>query len=149
MGFLMVLLTAIVTPVAILASWRITEKVPTYMAMVLLLQAGLFGTFTALNFFHWFIFWELSLVPAFFLIKLWGGPERSAAATQFFIYTMVGSVAMLLSFLAIFLATKTFDFKLLADLGQSGQLDSSLYKQFGVSLHLSPSQLPKIGRAHV
>jgi NADH-quinone oxidoreductase subunit M len=144
LGFLMVLLTAIVTPIAILASWRITEKVPTYMAMVLLLQAGLFGTFTALNFFHWFIFWELSLVPAFFLIKLWGGPGRSAAATQFFIYTIVGGVAMLLSFLAIFLATKTFDFKLLADLGQSGQLDSSLYKQFGVSLHLSPSQLPML-----
>jgi len=130
LGLLMVLLTAIVTPIAMLASWRINDKVSTYMALMLMLQSGLFGTFTALNFFHWFIFWELSLVPAFFLIKLWGGPGRSAAATQFFIYTMVGSVAMLLSFLAIFWATKTFDFKLLADMGQSGQLTSALNAAF-------------------
>ena len=74
------------------------------------LQAGLFGTFTALNFFHWFIFWELSLIPAFFLIRLWGGPQRASAATQFFVYTMVGSVALLLAFLAIFQCTGTFDF---------------------------------------
>ena len=98
LGLLMVLLTAIVTPIAILASWKIEEKVPLYYSMILFLQTGLFGTFTALNFFHWFIFWELGLVPAFFLIKFWGGPRRGAAATQFFVYTMVGSVAMLLSF---------------------------------------------------
>ena len=74
-----------------------------YFALVLMLEAGLFGSFTALNFFHWFLFWELSLIPAFFLIKLWGGPKRGPAATQFFVYTMAGSVALLLSFLAIFL----------------------------------------------
>ncbi len=68
-----------------------------YFALVLLLEAGLFGSFTALNFFHWFLFWELSLIPAFFLIKLWGGPKRGPAATQFFVYTMAGSVALLLS----------------------------------------------------
>ncbi len=62
-----------------------------YFALVLLLEAGLFGSFTALNFFHWFLFWELSLIPAFFLIKLWGGPKRGPAATQFFVYTMAGS----------------------------------------------------------
>ena len=101
LGLLMLLLSAIVVPMAMLASWKIEERVPIYFALVLFLQAGLFGTFTALNFFHWFIFWELSLIPAFLLIKLWGGPLRSAAAMQFFIYTMVGSVAMLLAFLAI------------------------------------------------
>ena len=68
-------------------------------------KPGLFGSFTALNFFHWFLFWELSLIPAFFLIKLWGGPRRGPAATQFFVYTMAGSVALLLCFLAIFLST--------------------------------------------
>jgi NADH-quinone oxidoreductase subunit M len=73
-----------------------------YFALVLLLESGLFGTFTALNFFHWFIFWELSLIPAFFLIKLWGGTKRGPAATQFFVYTMVGSVALLVSMLAIY-----------------------------------------------
>ncbi|MDB6016873.1 MAG: dehydrogenase subunit [Pedosphaera sp.] len=131
LGLLMVLLTAIVVPIAMLASWRIEEKVPLYFSMFLLLQAGLFGTFTALNFFHWFIFWELSLVPAFFLIKLWGGPRRSAAATQFFIYTMVGSVAMLLSFLAIFWAVGTFDFHTLAEMGSSGKLAGALADKLG------------------
>lgn len=126
LGLLMVLLAAIVTPIAILASWQIENKAHIYFAMVLLLQAGLFGTFTALNFFHWFLFWELSLIPAFFLIKLWGGPQRSAAATQFFIYTMVGSVAMLLSFLAIYQVAGTFDFVSLAEMGRSGDLASRL-----------------------
>ena len=122
LGLLMLLLSAIVVPMAIFASWRIRGKVPLYFALVLLLQAGLFGTFTALNFFHWFIFWELSLIPAFFLIKLWGGPKRGPAATQFFVYTMVGSVALLLSFLGLFLATGTFDFIDLAALARSGQI---------------------------
>src|SRR5437899_11932575 len=98
---------AIVVPMALLASGRITERVSLYHALVLFLQAGLFGTFTALNFFHWFIFWELSLIAAFFLVRLWGGPQRAAAATPFFIYTMVGSVPMLLAILGIFLATHT------------------------------------------
>jgi NADH-quinone oxidoreductase subunit M len=131
LGLLMVLLSALVVPMSMLASWRIKESAPLYFGLVLLLEAGLFGTFTALNFFHWFIFWELSLVPAFFLIKLWGGPRRSAAATQFFIYTMVGSVAMLLAFLAIFFATHKFDFTDLAGLGRNGTLVSALSDQLG------------------
>jgi NADH-quinone oxidoreductase subunit M len=143
LGLLMVLLTALVTPIAILASWRIEDKPQIYFSMMLLLQAGLFGTFTALNFIHWFIFWELSLVPAFFLIKLWGGPNRSAAATQFFIYTMVGSVAMLLSFLAIYLAVGTFDFIQLAEKGHNGDLASILNVKLGW-YNLSRNQLPLI-----
>jgi len=126
LGLLMILLTAIVTPLSLLASRNIDTKVPLYHSLVLFLQTGLFGTFTALNFFHWFLFWELSLVPAFFLIKFWGGPGRSAAATKFFVYTMVGSVTMLLSFLAIYWATKTFDFIALAEKGRSGELASLL-----------------------
>ena len=131
LGLLMVLLTAIVTPLSILASWRMDDRPHVYNALVLWLQAGLFGTFTALNFFHWFLFWELGLIPAFFLIKLWGGPKRGPAATQFFIYTMVGSVALLLSFLAIRLATGSFDFIELAGMAKSGVLTSKLQAAFG------------------
>jgi NADH-quinone oxidoreductase subunit M len=131
LGLLMVLLSAIVVPMAMLASWWIEERAPLYFALVLFLQAGLFGTFTALNFFHWFIFWELSLIPAFFLIRLWGGPGRTAAATQFFVYTMVGSITLLLAFLAIFLATGKFDFTELADLGRTGALTGALSDKLG------------------
>jgi NADH-quinone oxidoreductase subunit M len=127
----MLLLSAIVVPMAMLASWSIEERVPVYFALVLFLEAGLFGTFTALNFFHWFIFWELSLIPAFFLIRLWGGPMRTPAATQFFLYTMVGSVALLLAFLAIFLSTHTFDFTDLAEMGRNGTLTSALSAELG------------------
>jgi NADH-quinone oxidoreductase subunit M len=131
LGLLMVLLSAVVVPMALLASWKMENRAPLYFSLVLFLEAGLFGTFTALNFFHWFIFWELSLIPAFFLIKFWGGPMRSSAATQFFIYTMGGSVAMLLAFLAIFLSTGKFDFIELADLGRNGTLVISLAAKLG------------------
>jgi NADH-quinone oxidoreductase subunit M len=131
LGLLMVLLASIVVPIGIAASWKIQERVPLYFSLVLLLQACLFGTFTALNFFHWFIFWELSLIPAFFLIKLWGGPRSTSAATQFLIYTLVGSVALLLSFLAIFLATRQFDFIELAKLAQNGQLMHAVVERLG------------------
>ena len=102
------------------------ENVPLYLAFILMLEAGLFGTFTALNFFHWFLFWELSLIPAFFLIRLWGGPKCAVAANQFFLYTMVGSVALLLAFLALFLCTGLFDFMSLGEMARSGQLLPSL-----------------------
>jgi len=131
LGLLMVMLTAIVTPLAILASWSVDDRPHVYHALVLWLQAGLFGTFTALNFFHWFLFWELGLVPAFFLIKLWGGPKRGPAATQFFIYTMAGSVTLLLSFLAIRRATGSFDFIELAGLAQTGELTTKLANGLG------------------
>jgi NADH-quinone oxidoreductase subunit M len=122
LGLLMLLLTAVVIPISVLASWHVEHKVGLYFSLVLALQACLFGTFTALNFFHWFIFWELGLIPAFFLVKLWGGPGSAKAAMQFLVYTMVGGVAMLLSFLAIFLATGTFDFTELATMAQNGTL---------------------------
>ena len=131
LGLLMVMLTALVTPMALLAAWPVREKGPVFFGLMLFLQAGLFGAFTALNFFHWFIYWELSLVPAFFLIKLWGGPERGPAATQFFVYTMVGSVTMLLGFLAMFYATGTFDFIRLAELARTGDLASALSVKLG------------------
>jgi NADH-quinone oxidoreductase subunit M len=120
LGLLTVLLSALVVPFGMLASWKIENKPKVYFALMLLLESGLFGTFTAQNFVHWFLFWELSLVPAFFLIRIWGGPNRSAAAFQFFVYTMAGSVAMLAAFLALYAATGTFDFAQLAALAHRG-----------------------------
>ncbi len=152
LGLLMVLLASIVVPMALLVSdGRARHSVravgshledgahgvtrptntPLYYGLVLFLQAGLIGTFTALNFFHWFLFWELSLIPAFFLVRLWGGANRGPAATQFFVYTMVGSVAMLLAFLAIFHATGKMDFIELAAMGRDGSLANALSAKLG------------------
>jgi NADH-quinone oxidoreductase subunit M len=132
LGLLMVLLAALIVPFALLASGNSQSASrepqsgpgPSFVSLLLFLQAGLFGAFTALNFVHWFVFWELSLVPAYFLIKLWGGPNRSAAANQFFIYTMVGSVTLLLSMLAVFLVTGSWDFIALAEKVRSEELKS-------------------------
>lgn len=131
LGALMVVLTAIVSLMSIDAANRVHHSPNLYFALVLLLQSGLFGAFTALNFYHWFIFWELSLIPAFFLIKLWGGPNRGPAATQFFVYTMAGSVALLLSFLAIYYATHSMDFIHLTSLGRTGLLAEAVDSHIG------------------
>jgi NADH-quinone oxidoreductase subunit M len=122
LGLLMVVLSALLVPMAMLASGTKLARGSLYLGLMLLLEAGLLGTFTAQNFFHWFLYWELSLIPAFFLIKLWGGQGSGPAATQFFIYTMVGSVTMLLGFLAMFLAVGRFGFGELAQLGTEGRL---------------------------
>ena len=131
LGALMLVLSAIVTLMSIDAAHRVHHQPGLYYGLVLVLQSGLFGSFTALNFFHWFLFWELSLIPAFFLIKLWGGPRRGPAATQFFIYTMAGSVALLLAFLAIFFATGTMDFGALTAMAQTGELEQLVTAHIG------------------
>ncbi len=131
LGALMLVLAALVTLISVVASRRVTQQPGLYFALVLLLQSGLIGTFTALNFFHWFLFWELSLIPAFFLIRLWGGERRGPAATQFFVYTMVGSVALLLSFLALFVATGGMDFLSLAQFAASGELHRLIEARLG------------------
>jgi NADH-quinone oxidoreductase subunit M len=137
LGALMLVLSSIVTLMSVDAAHRVHHQPGLYYGLVLMLESGLFGSFTALNFFHWFLFWELSLIPAFFLIKLWGGPRRGPAATQFFIYTMAGSVALLLAFLALFLATTTagapgtMDFGQLAAMAQSGALEKLVTAHIG------------------
>ncbi|HET6207486.1 MAG TPA: NADH-quinone oxidoreductase subunit M [Terracidiphilus sp.] len=132
LGALMLVLSAIVTLMSMDAAHRVHSQPALYFALVLLLEAGLFGTFTALNFFHWFLFWELSLIPAFFLIKLWGGAKRGPAATQFFVYTMAGSVGLLIAFLAVFLSTGSMDFVHLSLLASTGELEQM------VTAHLGP-----------
>jgi len=118
LSLLLVLLTSLIIPFAFLAQPMSRSSA----ALVLVMQSALYGTFTAQNFVLWFLFYEMSLIPAFLLIKVWGGENRDRAATKFFLYTFLGSVAMLLSFLGIYFAKGTFDFAVLADLGKSGGL---------------------------
>ena len=122
LSLLLVLLTSLIIPFALLAQ-RIDRG---FCAIMLVMQSALYGTFTAQNFVLWFLFYEMSLVPAFLLIKIWGGENRDRAATKFFLYTFLGSVAMLLSFLGIYFAKGTFDFGALAVLGKNGLLTGKL-----------------------
>ena len=118
LSLLLVLLTSILFPFALLAQ----PVGRGFCALMLLMQAALYGTFTAQNFILWFLFYEMSLIPSFLLIKIWGGANRDRAATKFFVYTFLGSVAMLLAFLGIYFARGTFDFAALATLGKTGLL---------------------------
>jgi NADH-quinone oxidoreductase subunit M len=126
-SLLVLLLTALLAPITILASWNREEKAKPYFALLSMQFSALFGTFTALNFFHWFIYWEAALVPAFFLIKLFGEEKtRDRAALSFFLFTALGSVFMLLGFVVLFLNTGVFDFTTLAELARTGALPASL-----------------------
>ncbi len=127
LGLVCVLLAAFVPLMAFGFSGRVAaRREGLYHALLLFLQGGLMGTFTALNFFHWFLFWELGLVPAYLLVRLFGGPKAGPASFQFFVYTMVGSVTLLLGFLALHAAGGSFDFIELAEFGKSGRLAKAL-----------------------
>ncbi|PYJ46820.1 MAG: NADH-quinone oxidoreductase subunit M [Verrucomicrobia bacterium] len=124
LSLLLVLLTSLIIPFAFLA--RPLPGGRGFYATMLVMQSALYGTFTAQNFVLWFLFYEMSLIPAFLLIKIWGGENRDRAATKFFLYTFFGSVGMLLSFLGIYFAKGTFDFTTLASLGKHGLLTGRL-----------------------
>jgi NADH-quinone oxidoreductase subunit M len=128
LSLLLLLLTCIVTPFALLALGERSTKFN--VTLILLLQTTLLGTFTALNFIHWFLYYELSLVPAFFLIRMGGSAKATAAATQMFIYTLLGGFAMLLGFLAIHQATGTFNLIDLAKLAHENKLGHALSAAF-------------------
>lgn len=113
----LVCLTALITPIAVLCSWEaITDRVKEYHVFILLIHTGMMGVFLALDFFLFYVFWEVVLVPMYFLIGIWGHPARRLyAAIKFFLYTLFGSVVMLLGILAVYFnagaqtGTYTFD----------------------------------------
>src|SRR5882672_10238467 len=107
-SMLLVMLTTVVSFLAILSSWNaIDNKLKEYYAMFMLLQTGMIGVFLSLDFFLFYIFWELVLVPMYFIIGVWGGPRKLYAAIKFFLYTLSGSVLMLLGILTLYF--KHFD----------------------------------------
>src|SRR5260221_4040518 len=98
----LLLLTTALSFLAIIASWKIERYVKGYLALFLLLETGMVGTFLALDFFLFYIFWEIMLLPMYFLIGVWGGPRREYAAIKFFLYTLFGSVLILIAVLGFY-----------------------------------------------
>src|SRR3954453_3441954 len=102
-SLLLIMLTTLMGFIAILCSWSaIQDRPKEYYAMFLLLQTGMLGVFMSLDFFLFYIFWELVLVPMYFIIGVWGGPRKLYAAIKFFLYTLAGSVLMLLGILTLY-----------------------------------------------
>ena len=113
----MVLLTTLLGFLACIASFSITERHKEYFSLYLLLEIGMLGTFVSLDLFLFYVFWEVVLVPMYFLIGIWGGGRREYSAFKFFVYTLTGSLFMLLGILALYLQTRTFDLVSLSLLG--------------------------------
>lgn len=101
----MVLLTAIISFIACVSSWTISKSVKGFFALFLLLDTGMMGVFVALDFFLFYIFWEVMLLPMYFLIGIWGGPRKEYAAIKFFIYTLFGSIFILLVMIGLYFST--------------------------------------------
>ena len=106
----MAILTALLCFIGVFVSWNINKAVKGYFALFLLLDTGIMGVFLSMDFFLFYIFWEVMLLPMYFLIGIWGGPQREYAAIKFFLYTLFGSVLMLIGILGLyFTCGKTFD----------------------------------------
>ncbi len=139
----MVLLTAIISFIATLSSWNINKSLKGYFALFLLLDTGMMGVFVALDFFLFYIFWELMLLPMYFLIGIWGGPRREYAAIKFFLYTLFGSIFILIVMIALYFSTKevlpdgsrVFTFNMLA------MMNPQNYTATGILSPLNPNNL--------
>ena len=122
----MVLLTALLSFICMFASFGIEKAVKGYFALFLLLDTGMMGVFVALDFFLFYIFWELMLLPMYFLIGIWGGPRREYAAIKFFLYTLFGSVLMLLAILALYFTVEPHTFDMATLISQGGRYSTQV-----------------------
>jgi NADH-quinone oxidoreductase subunit M len=114
------ILTTLLSFLAAIASFSIKERVKEYFALYLLLEMGMLGVFVALDLFLFYVFWEVMLVPMYFLIGIWGGERREYAAIKFFLYTLLGSVVMLLGILALYFTSQPHTFDMLELMRQQG-----------------------------
>ena len=123
----MVLLTALLSCICIISSWNITKQSLGYFSLFLLLDAGMMGVFLAMDFFLFYVFWEVMLLPMYFLIGMWGGPQRMYAAIKFFLYTLFGSVFMLLAMLALYYYSDPNTFNLITLIQTAGTIDAEIW----------------------
>jgi NADH-quinone oxidoreductase subunit M len=143
LSILLVLLTAFLTPISILSTWTaVEERVKDFMIFFLLLEVGMMGVFLAQDLFLFYIFWEFTLVPMYFLIGIWGGPRRIYAAIKFFLYTMAGSLLMLMAILWLGLYAGTFDMPSLLAKGIPASTQLWLFIAFALAFAIKVPMWP-------
>lgn len=130
----MILLTGILVPLGILISFEIEKRVNLFMALFLLLQVGMMGVFVSLDLMIFFLFWEIGLVPMYFMINLWGGDNRLYASVKFFLYTMAGSLGLLLAIQLIGITAGTMDMVELTQFWPAFNGDNGLFLGIDVSI---------------
>ena len=143
-SILLVMLTTFLTPISILSTWTAVEdRVKDFMLFFLLLEVGMVGVFLAQDLFLFYIFWEFTLVPMYFLIGIWGGPRRMYAAIKFFLYTMAGSILMLLAILWLGIYQGTFSVpELVAQGGIPADIQLWLFIAFAVAFAIKVPMWP-------
>ena len=144
LSILLVLLTTFLTPISILSTWTaIEDRVRDFMLFFLLLEVGMTGVFLAQDLFLFYVFWEFTLVPMYFLIGIWGGPNRMYAAIKFFLYTMAGSLLMLLAILWLGIYQGTFSVpELIATGGIPGDIQLWLFLAFAAAFAIKVPMWP-------
>jgi NADH-quinone oxidoreductase subunit M len=144
LSILLVLLTTFLTPISILSTWTaVEERVKDFMTFFLLLEVGMLGVFMAQDLFLFYIFWEFTLVPMYFLIGIWGGPRRIYAAIKFFLYTMAGSILMLLAILWLGIYQSTFSVpELIAKGGIPANIQLWLFLAFAAAFAIKVPMWP-------
>ncbi len=126
LGLPMVIITTLLSLLSLTISWNVKVRVKEYFALFLILEAGMLGVFLSLDLFLFYIFWELVLIPMYFIIGVWGGPRREYAAIKFILYTLIGSLFMLLGFLGIYFSVEPHTFNML-ELSQKPQIFQSTF----------------------
>lgn len=129
----MILLTGLLVPLGVLISFEIEEQPRLYMALFLFLETGMMGVFASLDLMIFFLFWEIGLVPMYFLINIWGGDNRQYASVKFFIYTMAGSLGLLLAIQLIGVTAGTMDMVELFDFWPAFQGDGGTFLGLSVA----------------
>jgi NADH-quinone oxidoreductase subunit M len=144
LSILLLLLTTFITPISILSTWTaVEERVKEFMLFFLLLETGMTGVFLAQDLFLFYIFWEFTLVPMYFLIGIWGGPRRIYAAIKFFLYTMAGSILMLLAILWLGINQGTFSVpELIAKGGIPANIQMWLFIAFAAAFAIKVPMWP-------
>jgi NADH-quinone oxidoreductase subunit M len=141
----LVLLTTFLMPLGVLSSWSITKRAKPYFVFLLALETGMLGVFAALDLFLFYLFWEATLVPMYFLIGMWGYGRRIYAAMKFFLFTLVGSLLMLVAILALYFAvegTQTFDYRSLLGTKLSPEMQRLLFLAFFASFAVKVPLVP-------
>ena len=144
LSILLILLTTFLTPISILSTWTaVEERVKEYMIFFLLLEIGMNGVFLAQDLFLFYLFWEFTLVPMYFIIGIWGGPRRIYAAIKFFLYTMAGSILMLLAILWLGVNGGTFSLpELIAQGGIPSNIQWWLFLAFAAAFAIKVPMWP-------
>ncbi|MBU1150135.1 MAG: NADH-quinone oxidoreductase subunit M [Proteobacteria bacterium] len=142
-SIMLIVLTAMISPICVLCSWKAIEKrVKEFMICILLMEAAMIGVFCSLDFILFYVFWEAMLIPMYLLIAVWGGPQKDYASLKFFIYTLFGSVFLLVAIIALYLVNGTFSIPEAMFKGYSFQFQFWVFLAFAIAFAIKVPMFP-------